>query len=143
MGILRKIFNKSDWDYIADFKDGYALAVRNEHKTVYVIDENYKVACARHLIVCLFDEISVKKAINNNCKYLATRNEDWFENVDYYTFLDTQLKEVEGHKYKNILYYVAGKYAIVVEMNGDISFLNGDLKKRELYLVQNPIIDLL
>lgn len=138
MGILRKIFNKSDWDYIADFKDGYALAVRNEHKTVYVIDENYKVACARHLIVCLFDEISVKKAINNNCKYLAARNEDWFENVDYYTFLDTQLKEVEGHKYKNILYYVAGKYAIVVEMNGDISFLNGDLKKKRIIFSSEP-----
>ena len=64
MSILRKMFNKSDWDYVAGFKDGYALAVRNEHKTVYLIDENYEITCSGNLSVRLFDEKSVKKAKN-------------------------------------------------------------------------------
>lgn len=132
MSILRRMFNKSNWNYVANFKDGYALAVPNERKTVYLIDENYEIAFSTNLQVCLFDEESVKKAINNNCKYLAaTVNEFYGEPPEYYTFLDTQLKEVEGHKYIKILYYVPGKSAIVVEMNGDGTLLDGDLKKVE------------
>lgn len=137
MSILRKMFNKSDWDYVADFNDGYALAVRNEHKTVYLIDENYKIACSRNLRVCLFDEESVKKVIRNNCKYLAVE-ENFLQIESYYTFLDTQLKEVEGHKYIEILYYVPGKFAIVVEMNGDVSILNGDLEKEKVICSSDP-----
>lgn len=138
MSILRKMLYKSDWDYVADFKDGYALAVRNEHKTVYLIDENYEIVCSRSLKICLFDEESVKKAISNNCQYLAAASEDWLRIVSYHTFLDTQLKEVEGHKYKNILYYVPGKYAIVVETDGAISILNGDLKKEKVICSTDP-----
>ncbi len=137
MSILRKMFNKSDWDYVADFKDGYALAVRNEHKTVYLIDENYEITCSGNFSVRLFDEKSVKKAIRNNCKYLAAVKENFLE-IEYYTFLDTQLKEVEGHKYRNILYYVPKNSAIVVEMNGDVSILNGDLKKERVICSSEP-----
>lgn len=136
MGILRKMFNKSLWEYVADFKDGYALAVPEGKLTVYLIDEDYEIAGSTDLRVCLFDEVSVKKAISNNCKYLAAVAEEWGSR--YYTFIDTQLKEVEGHKYSNILYYVPGKSAIVVEMNGDVTVLNGDLKKEKVICSSNP-----
>lgn len=132
MSFLRKMFNKSEWDYVADFKDGYALAVCNEHKTVYLIDENYEIAGSMNLKVCLYAEKSVKKAISNNCKYLAAQVSKDHGNISYYTFLDTQLKYVEGHKYNKILYYVPGKSAIVVETNGDIYLLDGELKKDKL-----------
>ena len=50
MSILRKMFNKSNWDYVADFKDNYALAVHNNgYGTVYLIDENYEIASSTKL----------------------------------------------------------------------------------------------
>lgn len=137
MNILRKMFNKSLWDYVADFKDGYALAVPEGKCTVYLINEDYEITVSTGLIVCLFDEKSVKKAISNNCKYLAATVGGEFVET-YYTFLDTQLKEVEGHKYKKILYYVPKNSAIVVEMNGDVSILNGDLKKEKVICSSEP-----
>ena len=139
MRFLRKMFNKSDWDYVANFNDGYALAVRNNgYGTVYLIDENYEIASSTKLTISLFDEESVKKAISNNCKYLAAYVSKNYGEVSYYTFLDTQLKEVEGHKYQKILYYVPGKSAIVVEMNGDVSVLNESLKKEKTICSSDP-----
>lgn len=139
MSFLRKMFNKSEWDYVTDFKDGYALAIRKEHEKVWIIDENYKIACSTKLKISLFDEVSVKKAISNNCKYLAATCESKnYGEVNYYTFLDTQLKEVEGHKYQKILYYVPGKSAIVVETNGEVSLLNGDLKREKTICSSDP-----
>lgn len=135
MGILRKMCNKSLWGYVTNFKDGYALAVPEGKLTVYLIDEDYEIAGSTDLRVCLFDEVSVKKAISNKCKYLAAVAEECGSR--YYTFIDTQLKEVEGHKYSNILYYVPGKSAIVVEMNGDVTVLNGDLKKEKVICSSN------
>ena len=136
MGILRKMCNKSLWGYVTNFKDGYALEVPEGKCIVYLIDEDYEIAGSTDLRVCLFDEVSVKKAISNNCKYLAALAEEWGSR--YYTFIDTQLKEVEGHKYENILYYVPGKSAIVVEMNGDVTVLNKDLKKEKVICSSNP-----
>lgn len=139
MSILRKMFNKSNWDYVADFKDNYALAVHNNgYGTVYLIDENYEIASSTKLQICLFDEESVKKVIINKCKYLAACVSKNYGEVSYYTFLDTQLKEVEGHKYRKILYYVQGKTAIVVEMNGDVILLNGDLKREKTICNSDP-----
>ena len=144
MGILWKMCNKSLWGYVTNFKDGYALAVPEGKLTVYLIDEYYEIAGSTDLRACLFDEVSVKKAISNNCKYLAAVAECrgsgfyTFNDTQYYTFIDTQLKEVEGHKYENILYYVPGKSAIVVEMNGDVTVLNGDLKKEKVICSSNP-----
>lgn len=136
MSILRKMCNKSIWEYVTDFKDGYALGVPERKCSVYLIDEDYEFVDLTGLSVCLFDEVSVKKAISNNCKYLAAVVEEWGSR--YYTFIDTQLKEVEGHKYENILYYVMGKSAIVVEKNGDVTVLNGDLKKEKVICSSNP-----
>lgn len=136
MGILRKICNKSLWNYVTDFKDGYALAVLEGKCTVYLIDEDYEIATPTGLKVCLFDEVSVKKAISNNCKYLAAVVEN--QSSQYYTFIDKQLKEVKGHKYSNILYYVPGKSVIVVSMYGDVTILNGDLKKEKVICSSNP-----
>ncbi len=138
MNILLKLLCKSNWDYIADFKDGYALGVLKDRCTVYIVNEDYDNVSASDSIICLqYIGKSVKKAISNNCKYLvATVGGEFVET--YYTFLDTQLKEVEGHRYNKILDYVPGEYAIVVEMDGTISILDADLKKEKVIYKTNP-----
>lgn len=131
MSILRRMFNKSNWNYVADFKEGYALAVPNTRNAVYLINEDYEIVYQSKFIICCFYEESIKKAIHNNCKYLPVKAVKGFAET-YYTFLDTQLKEIKVHKYRNILYYIPGKIAVVVEMNGDVYLLDGDLKKEKL-----------
>lgn len=138
MSILRKMLKKSNWDYVADFKEDYALAVPNARSTVYLINEDYEIVCPSRLIICSsYIGENVKKAISNNCKYLAANVGNEF-GEEYYTFIDTQLKEVEGHKYKKILDYVPGRYAIVVEMDGAVKILNGDLKEEKLIYSSDP-----